>query len=240
MVKKHKVVVWGVVVLLSLVWTGRVEAQADPKDYLDDIRSELVKQWPANRTINLVFHGHSVPAGFFKTPVVNTLDSYPFQLLAALKVLYPYAVINIINTAIGGENSESGARRFRKDVLVHKPDVLFIDYALNDRGIGPSRAAKAWGSMIRLAQKRGIRVILLTPSPDQNVNILVPGNVLEIHARQVRQLAEKYHTGLADSYLAFHRIAESGRPLKDFMSQVNHPNQAGHQLIMEQILPYFR
>jgi hypothetical protein len=58
---------------------------ADPIDYLSDIKAELKKEWPNNRTINLVFHGHSVPAGYFKTPAVNTFDSYPFQVLKILK-----------------------------------------------------------------------------------------------------------------------------------------------------------
>ena len=58
---------------------------ADPINYLSGIKAELKKEWPNNRTINLVFHGHSVPAGFFKTPIVNTFDSYPFQVLKILK-----------------------------------------------------------------------------------------------------------------------------------------------------------
>ena len=70
------------------------------KDYLIPIKNELVKEWPNNRTINLVFHGHSVPSGYFKTPVVNTMDAYPYQVLRLLKEKYPYSVINVINTAI--------------------------------------------------------------------------------------------------------------------------------------------
>jgi len=47
---------------------------ADPKVYLSDVKQELEKTWPQNRTVNLVFHGHSVPAGYFLTPHVNTLQ----------------------------------------------------------------------------------------------------------------------------------------------------------------------
>jgi lysophospholipase L1-like esterase len=230
-----------VISLLALYsQSGKLAAQANPIDYLNDIKKELKKEWPANRTINLVFHGHSVPAGFFKTPVVNTLDAYPYQLLAELKTIYPYAVINVINTSIGGENSVSGAKRFKNEVLVHKPDVLFIDYALNDRGIGTEKAKIAWESMIRTALKKNIKIILLTPSPDQNVKILVPGNELEAHAKQIRILAEKYNIGLADSYMAFHQIVASNKPLIDYMSQVNHPNKMGHEVILREILPYFK
>jgi len=128
-------------VLLSFHLNDQIN-KADPSSYLAGIKKELSKEWPENRTINLVFHGHSVPAGYFKTPLVNTFDSYPYLLLKELKELYPHAVINVICTAIGGENSSAGARRFESDVLVHKPDVLFIDYALNDRGLASNSPKK--------------------------------------------------------------------------------------------------
>src|SRR5687768_5529471 len=110
--------------------------QAQDTMFLRQVRSELQKAWPHNRAINLVFHGHSVPAGYFATPVVNTLEAYPQQVLRGLKEKYPNAVINVIVTAIGGENSVKGAARFSSTVLIHQPDVLFIDYALNDRATG--------------------------------------------------------------------------------------------------------
>jgi acyl-CoA thioesterase-1 len=226
--------------VLAFAVQGQENIQfAGRKDYLKEVQSELLKEWPKNRTINLVFHGHSVPAGYFKTPVVNTLEAYPFQLLKLLKALYPVAVINIINTSVGGENSESGARRFETEVLVHRADVLFIDYALNDRRIGLEGCAKAWESMIEKALKMNIKVILLTPSPDQKVNIAEPGNLLEQHAVQIRRLAEKYGTGLVDSYQLFHQVVMKGDSITHYMSQVNHPNEKGHLLIANEILTYF-
>ena len=115
-----------IILSLGLIsWQSNKKSEiANSSDYLNDIKTELNKEWPGNRTINLVFHGHSVPAGYFTTPVVNTLDSYPFLLLKDLKELYPFAVINIINTSIGGENSVSGAERFEAEVLIHKPKLF--------------------------------------------------------------------------------------------------------------------
>ena len=230
--------------LISLVFisfqpNGK-ESSVNTSSFLDDIKSELKKEWPENRTINLVFHGHSVPAGYFKTPHVNTLDSYPFLLLKELKELYPYAVINVICTAIGGENSSQGETRFESDVLVHKPDVLFIDYALNDRGIGLEKSKEAWEEMISKALKEEVKVILLTPSPDQRVDILQAENELEQHAEQIRNLAKQNEIGLTDSYAKFKNLVQKGDSLSLYMSQVNHPNKNGHQLIADELLPFFK
>jgi len=229
-----------ILTLLISCQPNNTNKTADPQNYLEDIKAELKKEWPENRTINLVFHGHSVPAGYFKTPVVNTLGSYPYQLLKQLKEKYPFAVINIINTAIGGENSVSGVKRFDADVLSHNPDVLFIDYALNDRRPGLEKSKEAWESMIKKALKRDIKVILLTPSPDQRVNLLEPGNELEQHSLQIRGLADKFGTGLVDSYMIFKELASSGDSISDYMSQVNHPNEKGNLLIANEIMKYFK
>lgn len=227
-------------ILLILFLSFQTGIVADPVRYLNDLKAEMKKEWPKNRTINLVFHGHSVPAGYFKTPVVNTLEAYPYQVLRALKAEYPFAVINIINTSIGGENSESGAKRFETEVLNHKPDVLFVDYALNDQGIGLKRAKVAWEKMISIALKKGIKVILLSPSPDQRVNILETNNVLEQHKTQIKSLSEKYGIGFVDSYKMFQQRVVSGEPITKYMSQVNHPNENGHGLIAGSIMRYFK
>ena len=212
---------------------------ADTATYLSAVKNELTTLWPDNRTIHVVFHGHSVPAGYWHDHEVHTLESYPHIVLKKLKEQYPYAVINVIITAIGGENSWQGQKRFKKEVLSHHPDVLLLDYALNDRSIGLEKAKTAWEKMIQKALRQGIKIILLTPSPDQRVDILAPGNPLALHAEQIRALAGKYHIGLADPLAQFQKLLEEGKALKDYMSHVNHPNAKGHEIIAQEVMQWF-
>ena len=197
-------------------------------------------EWPQNRTINIVFHGHSVPAGYFKTPVVNTTSAYPNIFLQELKSIYPYTVVNVIVTAIGGENSVSGAQRFKEEVLIYKPDILFIDYGLNDRGLGLEKASAAWNQMIMEAKDQNIKVILLTPSPDQRVDYEDPNNELKQHSDQIIRLAKENRVGLIDSYKAFEFSYSDRKELVKYMSQVNHPNEKGHELIAHEIIKWFK
>jgi lysophospholipase L1-like esterase len=227
-------------VLLFAVQTGAQTTTANPATYLDSLRIELKKEWPINRTINMVFHGHSVPSGYFVTPDVRTLSAYPQLVLEEVKKTYPYAVVNSIVTAIGGENSEQGAARFAETVLCHKPDVIFIDYALNDRSIGLDRAEKAWKTMIEQSLAKNIPVVLLTPTPDKSTDIMNDNSPLAHHAAQIRQLAVTYRLGLVDSYAAFREAVEKGTPLDSLMSQVNHPNENGHRIVASLIIPFFR
>jgi hypothetical protein len=215
---------------------------ADREAYLIDVIREMQKPWPGNRIVNIVCHGHSVPAGYFATPVVNALDAYPHLLYVGLKERFAYAVVNVIVTAIGGENAELGAARFEADVLCHKPDVVTIDYALNDRDLGMARAERAWRAMIELALSRGVKVILLTPTHD--VLTLRTGDPKWAaerpkHAEQVRRLAAVYEVGLADSDAAFQRYIADGGDVIDLLSQINHPNRLGHQLVARELLRWF-
>jgi lysophospholipase L1-like esterase len=211
---------------------------AEQATYLAEVVGLLEKSWPQNQTINIVCHGHSVPAGYFQTPLVDTFNAYPHLLHRELKKRFPYAVINVTVTAIGGENSESGAGRFERDVLAGHPDLITLDYSLNDRHIGLERAHVSWSAMIRQAKERGIKVILLTPTGDLRSNFQDPEDPLHQHAEQVRSLAREHGVALVDSLAAFQAYTESA-PLSDLMSQINHPNRKGHDLVVENIMQWF-
>jgi len=214
---------------------------ADRGTYLADLIAVMNTHWPDNRTVNIVCHGHSVPSGYFATPMVDTFNAYPHLLHAGLKGRFPFAVVNVIVTAIGGENSESGAARFAEQVLCHRPDVLTLDYGLNDRGIGLEKAQVAWRSMIEAALRQGAKLILMTPTPDATQRPDVPADTraeLQQHAEQIRRLAAEYGTGLADSLAAFQDYMKTG-DLSDLLSWSNHPNRAGHEIVARELLRWF-
>jgi arylsulfatase A-like enzyme/lysophospholipase L1-like esterase len=207
--------------------------------YITNILQELRKKWPANRNINLVFHGHSVPSGYYRAGVVNIFQSYPMQALKKITEKYNYATVNCIKTSIGGENAEQGADRFDSTVLVHHPDILFIDYALNDRKMGLERSKIAWERMIKKALAKNIKIVLLTPTPDLNEDIKSDDTPLEKFSQQIIELANKYQVAVIDSYHLFKQLALDGVDLNLYMSQNNHPNEKGHQLVADEIFKLF-
>ena len=216
-----------------------IALQAEPQTYLQETVALMQKAWPQNRMVQIVCHGHSVPAGYFKTPTVDTFNAYPHLLHIELKKLFPLAVINVTVTAIGGENSISGAKRFADDVLTKKPDIVAIDYGLNDRGINSTAVKQAWQSMIDQAKAKGVKVLLLTPTPDQSAKMNNPTDPLNQQVDQIRSLAKENGVGLVDSYAAFQTELAKGTPLPNLMSQVNHPNRAGHDLVVHELMKWF-
>ena len=69
-------------------------------------------------------------------------------------------------------------------MLCQLPDVVTIDYGLNDRRIGLQRAEAAWRDMIRAAKERGVKVILLTRTPDLGAKLDDPHDPLNEQAAQ--------------------------------------------------------
>lgn len=219
--------------------TRRSSSVAAPATYLAAVAGQLTRDWPCNRIVNIVCHGHSVPAGYARTPEVRMLDAYPHLLRAGLSGRFPHAVFNVIVTAIGGEQSEQGAKRFEADVLSLKPDLVTIDYALNDRRIGLARAEAAWRKMIEACLANDLPVILLTPTMDLSAKLDDPNDPLNQHAAQIRRLAAEYGVGLVDSLAQYQRHARDGGQLKDLMAQGNHPNRKGHELVAVELLKWF-
>lgn len=206
---------------------------------MEEVVAELGKRWPGNRVVNLVFHGHSVPAGYHVTPEVKPFDSYPLMTVARLKEEFPLAVLNGIVTAVGGENSVQGAVRFADEVLVMRPDVVFIDYGLNDRGLPIAEAEAAWRGMVRAAKERGIPVVLVTPTGAEDVRMGAEDEPLEVCAAMIRRVAEEEGAYLADVWAAWKAAIEGGVAQEELLSQINHPNRRGHVLVVDEIVEIF-
>lgn len=214
---------------------------ADPVHYLDSLLDELAKKWPDNRTVNIVCHGHSIPAGYFATPFVNTFDAYPHRLHRLIKERFPFAVVNVIVTAIGGETSDTGSERFARDVLTHRPDLVTIDYVLNDRGLPLDRVERNWRRMIEETLAAGSALILLTGtfdrfyfgSPDERKE-------LGERAELVRRLADEYKVGLADSMDAWLSAVRDETDVANMLSHVNHPSVQAHGLIVRELGKFFQ
>jgi hypothetical protein len=92
--------------------------------------------------------------------------------------------------------------------------------------------------MIRQALASGVKVLLLTPTPDETTNLEQPAQDLADHRAQIIALAEEYGVGLVDSWDAFRRrVAAYG--LENLLSYKNHPNRRGHELVRDELLRWF-
>ena len=57
-----------------------------------------------------------------------------------MKEKYPSCSFTCLNRGIGGTNSEFGLYRLRRDVLQNRPDLLFVEFAVNDYERAPEKS----------------------------------------------------------------------------------------------------
>ncbi|MCP5560871.1 MAG: SGNH/GDSL hydrolase family protein [Verrucomicrobiaceae bacterium] len=62
---------------------------------------------------------------------------------------YPQAKFSEINAAIGGTGSDLGVFRLQQDVLDAKPDLMFVEFAVNDGGAAPEQIQRCMEGIVR-------------------------------------------------------------------------------------------
>ncbi|MGV3661840.1 MAG: SGNH/GDSL hydrolase family protein [Prosthecobacter sp.] len=75
------------------------------------------------------------------------------KTLAHFQKAYPQAKFSEINAAIGGTGSDLGVFRLKQDVLNHKPDLLFVEFAVNDSGASPEQIFRCMEGIVRQTWK---------------------------------------------------------------------------------------
>lgn len=80
---------------------------------------------------------------------ITAAPGWRVKSLAWMKERFPRATFAEINAAIGGTGSDLGAFRVGQDVIAHKPDLVFVEFAVNDGSTPPERIIAAMEGIVR-------------------------------------------------------------------------------------------
>lgn len=84
----------------------------------------------AGEPLTVAFFGCSLTWGANSTDPQET--SYRAHIARRLRERYPLVQWRFVDAAIGGTDSRLGVFRFDRDVARHQPDLVFVDFTLND------------------------------------------------------------------------------------------------------------
>ena len=97
--------------------------------------------------------GKNVAIGYLGGSITAQAGWRPMTL-AWFRKTYPTATVGEINAAIGGTPSQLGVFRLQQDVLRHKPDLVFVEFAVNDGGMSPPDIWRAMEGIVRQIWKQ--------------------------------------------------------------------------------------
>ena len=80
---------------------------------------------------------------------ITAQPGWRVKSLAHLQQTYAGVKFTEINAAIGGTGSDLGVFRLQQDVLSKQPDLLFVEFAVNDGGAAPEQIIRCMEGIVR-------------------------------------------------------------------------------------------
>lgn len=139
--------------------------------------------------------------------------------------------VQVVNAGVSGDTSAGGLARIDW-ALAGEPDVVLLEFGGNDglRGLDPADTRANLDAMIRRAQEAGAVVLLTGMMAPRNLGADYVGEFDSLYA----QLAEE-HDGVV--FYPFFLEGVAADPSLNLDDGI-HPNAAGVEVIVANILPY--
>ena len=135
--------------LSALAFCAAVLGRAAEQDYpLAEAQEVRARGGLPNFFLKAQTTGAEVKIGYLGGSI-TAQNGWRVQTLAHFKKAYPQASFAEINAAIGGTGSDLGVFRVKQDVLSQGPDLLFVEFAVNDGGADPQRIIRAMEGIVR-------------------------------------------------------------------------------------------
>jgi lysophospholipase L1-like esterase len=155
--------------------------------------------------------GNTVRIGYLGGSITAQVGWRP-KTLKWFQQQYPRATISEINAAIGGTGSDLGVFRLRHDVLEFKPDLLFVEFAVNDGGAAPEQIHRCMEGIIRQTWRDNpaTDICFVYTLEGQMLDTLKEDKLPRSYAA-MEQLAEHYGIPSINLGLAVARLEKAGK-----------------------------
>lgn len=139
---------------------------------------------------------------------------------------YPNTKINYVNAGMSGTPSVLGNVRLERDVLSAKPDIVFVEFAVNDAQDQPHKAS--YESLVKtlLTQEQQPAVALF-------FTVIKSGYTCQEH---MSQIGENYNLPMVSLTNALQPEFDANRlTWEKYSDDESHPNEWGHQVVAQMI-----
>ncbi|MGB5101346.1 MAG: SGNH/GDSL hydrolase family protein [Methanothrix sp.] len=184
--------------------------------------------------VTIVAFGDSITAGY------AVRRGFPSFWKALLAEKYPEAVVEMINSGTCGDTSQDGLARLDYSVLSYEPDLITINFGINDcaLGLGIEEFEMNFVQMVRrIRAGPNSQVLLLSSQPLETPPY--DRMVLDYY-QAVQNVAKEMDVGFVNVFGAWMQRVHAGTPLGSLiLPGLDHPNEAGYRIIAEELMRLF-
>ena len=189
--------------------------------------SDVFQKAQNGEDITVAYIGGSITEGYN----AGTTEFYAKTCTDLLQGYFPDITVTGVNAGISGTPSLLGNLRLVRDVLSADPDIVFVEFAVND---GQEADYKnAYESLVRtlLTQEKDIAVVLL-------FTVLDSGYTCQEH---MSKIGANYDLPMISVHDSVYEEIEAGRMTwQDYSNDQSHPNAYGHKCITDFVDNYYQ
>lgn len=189
--------------------------------------ADAMKRAQAGKKITIGTIGGSITQG---TAASTTDERYANRALQWWAKTFPKAQLDFVNAGIGATDSYIGVHRVDADLLSKKPDVVIVEFSVNDTDAALN--LQTYDSLVRkiLQAENHPAVILLFTTQEDGTSLQ------DTHM----QIGSAYNLPMISYKNAVLPEIEAGKfTWKDISPDNIHPNSVGHGIIGELLWSYF-
>lgn len=202
----------------------------------------LINTENAFARIKCIFKNPEIKILFFGDSITEANDIFPaehrytLRTEIGLRSLFPGKNFIFINSGIGGTNSAYGRRRFKNDVLKHKPDIVIIIFVLNDADVSDRTVIADHKYFIHNLRRIGAEPVFMTP----NMKTAALQNNMDHAVERIRTLCKEKCVLCADAYAVWEKLSRYSIPYESLLlNGINHPDSTAHAIFSKSILHIF-
>lgn len=148
---------------------------------------------------------------------------------------FPDSEIGYVNAGISGTPSSFGNMRLNRDLLNSNPDIVFVEFAVNDDAANNPIQSESFESMVRtiLAQENNPAVVIVISYSGYGY--------MDYDVSYMKELAALYGLPVVDVESAIVMATEAGYfTREEYIPDGTHPHYYGHQLMSDMIENLFK
>lgn len=189
--------------------------------------ANVIKKLKNGEEVTVGFIGGSITQG---TSAGNDL-CYAKLTADWLQKTYSNAKINYINAGIGATGSYIGVHRVENDLLSKNPDLVFVEFSVNDTTENTERNKKSYDGLLRTIWKSSTNPAIITIATTQEDGTSFQDQHAEIVKHYDLPMIS-YRNTILDT------IKHGDIVWKDISDDNIHPNVPGHKIVSQLLQAY--